>query len=79
MEVEALKSDEPGFSYAVKWARQAVDGLSGSPLEAGEGKGGRGRELREFAVDVAAKRVRYLHTRWECLGMLTWCRFMMWG
>lgn len=60
-EIAAMKSDEPNHSHSIKWARQAFDALSPSPLEMLEGDEMRmkGRELREFAVDVAAKRVGF--------------------
>lgn len=68
-EVAALKSDEPHYSHSIKWARQAFDALSPSPLEALEGEKvkSKGRELREFAVDVAAKRVGRVDTNMVAL------------
>lgn len=44
----AARSPEPHGSYAISWARRAFDATADLT---------HGRELREFAVDVAAKRV----------------------
>ena len=59
-EVQAVRSADPHYSSAIAWARRAYDATTTPSAEDGgsEASGSSGScNLRDFAVDVAAKRV----------------------